>query len=257
MLPSSLNKSNRLSNHITDTFLHFRDPTDHQSLTGKRKEGEEGGSCSSVMDLLTKTGPISGAVWARGMECLQLDADGFSSLQAVRNKAGVSSISSTHIERCSINTSWDEEQKKKKRKRTVIWRRQFLLVSSFGCINKSTKLDLQNSSVNFSKLMTAHHFWQCAKCLCVWSSYWGRRTFSLGHMTKKRQGTIGHMIVASHHSRFYRPKKKKTVQRPILLKRLILSRQKRGDWWERWQRREAKKTEWLCVCNEGMEGDMA
>ena len=62
------------------------------------------------MDLLTKTGPISGAVWARGMERLQLEADGFSSLQAVRNKASVSSVL-PHTARCSIHTSWDVEQK--------------------------------------------------------------------------------------------------------------------------------------------------
>lgn len=41
------------------------------------------------MDLLTKTGPISGAVWAREVERLQADAEAFSSLQAVRNKAHV------------------------------------------------------------------------------------------------------------------------------------------------------------------------
>lgn len=77
MFPTSLNKFNRLSNHISDTSLHFRDPTDHQRLTGKRQEGEEGGGCLYVLDLLTKTGPISGAVWARGMECIQLEAEGF------------------------------------------------------------------------------------------------------------------------------------------------------------------------------------
>lgn len=40
-----------------------------------------------AVDLLTKTGPISGAVWAREVERLQADAEAFSSLQAVRNKA--------------------------------------------------------------------------------------------------------------------------------------------------------------------------
>lgn len=69
-----------------------------------------------MMDLLTKTGPISGAVWARGMECLQLHADGFTSPQAVRNKAGVSSVPSLHTLRCSINTSWDAVRKKKEEK---------------------------------------------------------------------------------------------------------------------------------------------
>lgn len=39
------------------------------------------------MDLLTKTGPISGAVWAREVERLHADAEAFASLQAVRNKA--------------------------------------------------------------------------------------------------------------------------------------------------------------------------
>lgn len=39
------------------------------------------------MDLLTKTGPISGAVWAREVERLQADAADFTSLKAVRNKA--------------------------------------------------------------------------------------------------------------------------------------------------------------------------
>lgn len=68
-----------------------------------------------MMDLLTKTGPISGAVWARGMQGLQLEADGFSSLQAVRNKAGVSPNPPLHTLCCSINTSWDVEQKKKRR----------------------------------------------------------------------------------------------------------------------------------------------
>ena len=42
MFPPSLNKLNRLSNHITDTSPHFRDPTDHQSFPGKRK-GRGGG----------------------------------------------------------------------------------------------------------------------------------------------------------------------------------------------------------------------
>lgn len=37
MFLTSLNKLNRPSNHTTDTSLHFRDLTDHQSLTGKRK----------------------------------------------------------------------------------------------------------------------------------------------------------------------------------------------------------------------------
>lgn len=95
MLPRSLNKSNRLSNHIRGTSLHFRDPTDQQSLPWKRRE--EGGGCISAMDLLTKTGPISGAVWARGMERLQLDAHRFSSLQAVRNKACISLFASVEI----------------------------------------------------------------------------------------------------------------------------------------------------------------
>lgn len=40
-----------------------------------------------AVDLLTKTGPISGAVWAREVERLQADAEAFTSLQAVRNKA--------------------------------------------------------------------------------------------------------------------------------------------------------------------------
>lgn len=69
-----------------------------------------------MMDLLTKTGPISGAVWARGMECLQLDVVGFNSLQAVRNKAGVSPTPSLHTVRFSINASWDVEQKKKRKR---------------------------------------------------------------------------------------------------------------------------------------------
>lgn len=37
MFPTSLNNLNWLSNHITNSFSHFRDPSDHQSLTGKRK----------------------------------------------------------------------------------------------------------------------------------------------------------------------------------------------------------------------------
>lgn len=39
-----------------------------------------------AVDLLTKTGPISGAVWAREVERLQADAEAFTSLKAVRNK---------------------------------------------------------------------------------------------------------------------------------------------------------------------------
>lgn len=60
-----LNTFNRPSNHITDTSLHFRDLTDHRSLSGEDQGGEEGGGCISAMDLLTKTDPISGAVCAR------------------------------------------------------------------------------------------------------------------------------------------------------------------------------------------------
>lgn len=40
-----------------------------------------------AVDLLTKTGPISGADRAREVERLQADAEDFSSLQAVRNIA--------------------------------------------------------------------------------------------------------------------------------------------------------------------------
>lgn len=61
-----LNTFNRPSNHITDTSLHFRDLTDHHSLSGENQGGEERGGCISGMDLLTKTDPISGAVCARG-----------------------------------------------------------------------------------------------------------------------------------------------------------------------------------------------
>lgn len=63
-----------------------------------------------MMDLLTKTGPISGAVWARGMQRFELDADAFSSLQADRNKAGVSSFPSLrallnqHNMRCKVES---------------------------------------------------------------------------------------------------------------------------------------------------------
>lgn len=56
------------------------------------------------MDLLTKTGPISGAVWARGMECLESDADGFRSPEPGRNKAAVLSPPSLTAS-FSINTS--------------------------------------------------------------------------------------------------------------------------------------------------------
>lgn len=40
-----------------------------------------------ALDLLTKTGPISGAVRARGTERLQADAEAFTSLRGVRNMA--------------------------------------------------------------------------------------------------------------------------------------------------------------------------
>lgn len=103
------------------------------------------------MDLLTKTGPISGAVWARGMERLQPDAHGFRSLQAVRNKACVSSFAPL------VRGLGVGERKKKKR---LLMPSDSLLIAS----------------------------------VCDLVAEGGR--LSLGHMTKRKRGTTGHMIAA-------------------------------------------------------------
>ena len=94
-------------------------------------------------------------------------------------------------------------KKKKKRRGRGWWRlRQFL-----------SKLLIQTFT-GFSPLLKA-----CWMLLCL------IQRLSLGHMTKTRQGTIGRMMAALHHSHIYRQKKKNT-KRLILLECLILSEKK-------------------------------
>lgn len=68
---------------MTGASLCCREPGATR-VTGSRR-GKTGGEVA--VDLLTKTGPISGAVWAREVKRLHADAEAFTSLQAVRNKA--------------------------------------------------------------------------------------------------------------------------------------------------------------------------
>lgn len=68
---------------MTETSLCCREPGATR-VTGSRR-GKTGGEVA--VDLLTKTGPISGAVRAGEVERLQADAEAFTSLQAVRNEA--------------------------------------------------------------------------------------------------------------------------------------------------------------------------
>lgn len=71
VLPSCLNVSNRVCNHITNTFLHFRGSTDHQSLTGNVKGGAQGGGRVSAYK-------NSSYFWSRlnrRAGCLELEDD--------------------------------------------------------------------------------------------------------------------------------------------------------------------------------------
>ena len=68
--------------------------------------------------LLTKTGPISGAVWARGLDALELD-DGFSSLEEVRNKMTPLCLLDTKL----LNREMKSEKKRNKRI-SLVWVRK-------------------------------------------------------------------------------------------------------------------------------------
>lgn len=134
MFSTSLNKLNRLSNHITVTSLHFKTQRTNSVSLGEEKQGRRVVATSLWWIFLQKQALFLERFGPEGWSAssLTLMVSVLFKKSEIKLASCYSFVYMQYVTQSTYHGMWG---KKRKRKRMVIWTRNFLLVSFFSCVN--------------------------------------------------------------------------------------------------------------------------